>query len=97
MCQAFLAGTVETGAKNRCVIEATHVLRRRLTFPKRVGPRILSLESVDYFGTSEHYCVVEKIKIKIRILISKTAMVGCCKLSLYANGSYDEYAIYFRR
>ena len=51
-------------------------------FPKRVGPRILSLESVDYFGTSEYYRVVEKI----RILISKTAMVGCCKLSLYANG-----------
>ena len=24
-------------------------------FPKRVGPRILSLQSVDYFGTSEHY------------------------------------------
>ena len=24
-------------------------------FPKRVGPRILSLESDDYFGTSEHY------------------------------------------
>ena len=23
--------------------------------PKRVGPRILSLESVDYFGASEHY------------------------------------------
>ena len=66
-------------------------------FPKRVGPRILSLESVDYFGTSENYRVVEKIKIKIRILISKTAMVGCCKLSLYANGSYNEHAIYFRR
>ena len=29
-------------------------------FPKRVGPRILSLESVDYFGASEHYWVVEK-------------------------------------
>ena len=31
-------------------------------FPKRarVGQRILSLESVDYFGTSEHYWVVEK-------------------------------------
>ena len=29
-------------------------------FPKRVGPRILSLEIVDYFGASEHYCVVEK-------------------------------------
>ena len=23
--------------------------------PKRVGSRILSLESVDYFGTSDHY------------------------------------------
>ena len=32
-------------------------------FPKSVGPRIiLSLESVDYFGTGEHYCVVEKNK-----------------------------------
>ena len=31
-------------------------------FPRRVGPRILSLESVDYFGTSEHYRVVEKNK-----------------------------------
>ena len=29
-------------------------------FPKRVGPQILLLESVDYFGTSEHYWVVEK-------------------------------------
>ena len=52
-------------------------------FSKYVGPRILSFESVDYFGTSEHYRVVEK---KIRILISKIAMVGCCKLSLYASG-----------
>ena len=33
-------------------------------FPKRVGPRILSLESVDYFGTSEHYRVVQKKKKK---------------------------------
>ena len=30
--------------------------------PKRVGSRILSLESVDYFGTSEHYWMVEKKK-----------------------------------
>ena len=57
----FLADTVETGTKNRCVMEATHVLRRKLrkikfrAFRKRVGPRILSLESVDYFGASEHY------------------------------------------
>ena len=31
-------------------------------FSKHVGPRILSLQSVDYFGTSEHYLVVEKNK-----------------------------------
>ena len=42
----LLAETVETGTKNRCLIEATHVLRRKLrkikfrAFPKRVGPRI---------------------------------------------------------
>ena len=29
-------------------------------FPKHVDPRILSLESVGYFGTSEHYRVVGK-------------------------------------
>ena len=53
---------VESGTKNRCMIEATPVLRRKLTgkikfgaFPKRVGPRILSLESLDYIGTSAHY------------------------------------------
>ena len=34
----------------------------KIKFPKRVGPRILSLESVDYFGASEHYWVVEKTK-----------------------------------
>ena len=31
-------------------------------FVKRVGPRILSLESVEYFQTSEHHLVVEKKK-----------------------------------
>ena len=29
-------------------------------FPKRVSPQILSLESSDYFGTSEHHGVVKK-------------------------------------
>ena len=58
--------TVETGTKNRCVIEVTHVLSRTLgkikfgAFLKRFSPRILSLEAVDYFGTSEHYRVVGK-------------------------------------
>ena len=46
--QAFLAKIVETGNKNLCVAEATHVLRRKLrfrAFPELVFPRILSLES----------------------------------------------------
>ena len=53
-------------------------------FPKRVGPRI-TLEQVN---------TTEWLK-KIRILTSKTAMVGCCKLSLYANGSCDEHGFIF--
>ena len=28
---------------------------RLSAFPERVAPRILSLESVDFFGTSEHF------------------------------------------
>ena len=72
--QAFLAETVDTGNKIRCVTETTHVLRRRRklrfrAFPERVCPRILSLESVDYFGTSEHFGG-RKTK-KRRIIISK--------------------------
>ena len=37
-------------------------------FPKRVVPGILLLQSVDYFGTSDHTLLYD--------LISKTAMVG---------------------
>ena len=33
-------------------------------FPKSVGSRILSLESVDYLGTSEHFWMVKKKKKK---------------------------------
>jgi len=55
--QALLAATVETGNRNRCVTEAEESLGKIKfwTFPERVDPRILSLESVDYFGTSEHF------------------------------------------
>ena len=44
------------------------------TFPERVGPRILSLESVDHFTTSEQNSVVKK---QGGILISKTSMSNC--------------------
>ena len=30
LCQAFLAESVETVTNNRCVIEATHILGRKL-------------------------------------------------------------------
>ena len=55
-------------------------------FPERVGPRILSLESVDYLVTSEYF--------------GKNfdgEAINCSKLSLYANESRDEHAVYFRR
>ena len=41
-------------------------------FLERVGPRILSLENVDYLGTSEHFSGGKKI----RILISKISLVS---------------------
>ena len=56
-------------------------------FPKRDGPRILLLESIDY----EQMNNTEWLK-KIRLIV----MVRCCKLSLYANESCDEHVIYFR-
>ena len=31
-------------------------------FPERVGPRVLSLESVDYFGTTDHFSGRKKKK-----------------------------------
>ena len=57
-------------------------------FPERVGPRILSLESVDYFETSEHFN--GRKKKNRRMLISKTSMVRLTGLSLYANESCDD-------
>ena len=49
------------------------------------------------FITLEQVITTEWSEKKKRILISKTAMVGSCKLSLYANDSCDDHAVYFRR
>ena len=64
-------------------------------FPEGVGPRILSLESVDYFGTTEHFS--GRKKKNRRILICKTSLVRLTGLSLYAAESCDEHAVNFRR
>ena len=86
--------TVETGTKNLCVIEATHVLRRKLL-------ELLRKVSVHEFYRLKMLFTLEQVNTPEwstkKILISKIAMVGCGKLSLYANNSRDEHAIYFRR
>ena len=93
--------TVKTGSKNRWVKEATPVLRRKLG-------KIEFLELFQKLSVHEFYRLKELItlvqvnttewsKKKIRIFFSKTAMVGCCKLSLFANGSCDKNAVYFQR
>ena len=55
-------GCVYTGSFEldypRTLLAALHVHRIEIpyrAFPERVGPRILSLESVDYFGTTDHF------------------------------------------
>ena len=62
-------------------------------FRKHVGPSLESLITMEQLNT----VLSGRKKKKRRILLSKTAMVGCCKLSLYANESCDEDAVYFRQ
>ena len=69
-------GCVYTGSFEldypRTLLAALHVHRIEMpyrAFPERVGPRILSLESVDYFGTTDYFSGRKK-----RIMIiSKTS------------------------
>ena len=53
----------------RTLLAALHVHRIEIpyrAFPERVGPRILSLESVDYFGTTDQFSGRKKRIILIR-------------------------------
>ena len=67
-------GCVYTGSFEldypRTLLAALHVHRIEIpyrAFPERVGPRILSLERVDYFGTTDHnFKVYWKIRIEDR-------------------------------
>ena len=52
-----------------------------LHFPEQVGPRILSLESVDYFGATEYFS--ENFDVKAINWSSNE------KLSLYVNEPCD--------
>ena len=57
-------------------------------FPEHVSPRIVSLESIDYFGTSEHFSGPKKKKKNL--IISKTSIVSvvnfhnCMQMSVLA-------------
>ena len=73
-------GCVYTGSFEpeypRTLLGALHVHRieipyRAFNFLERVSPRILPLESVDYFGTTDHFS--GRKKKKRIILISKTS------------------------
>ena len=62
-------GCVYTGSFEldypRTLLAALHVHRIEIpyrAFPERVGPRILSFESVDYFGTNDHFSGRKKKK-----------------------------------
>ena len=89
----------QNGAKNPTFWGGTYPYGLYKEVPPRL-PRTnfipWNLESVSYFGTSEHFSG----KKKRRILRTKTSIVRlvCCrKLSLYANESCDEHAYYFFR
>ena len=84
-----------------------HVYANYWSKPRMFCEERLNLELFQNMSVNEFYYLKALITLeqvnttewlkKIRILISKIAMVGCCKLSLNANGSCDEHAIYFRR
>ena len=100
MCQAFLAETVETGTKMGDRSKACFAKKAL----KRLNLELFRNMSIHEFYHSKALITLKQVNTterskKIRILTSKmkTAMVGCCKVSLYANGSYDEHAIFFRR
>ena len=67
--QAFLAETMETGDKYLGVTKShtwkslIKICERCRVFRERVGPQILSLENIDYFGTSEYFSGPKKRRI----------------------------------
>ena len=72
-------GCVYTGSfeldYQRTLLAALHVRRIDIpyrAFPERFGPRILSLESADYVGTTDHFSGRKKKEYSV-ILMSKTS------------------------
>ena len=68
------------------------IFKRCRAFPERVGPRILSLESVDYFGTSEHFSGRKKEESLWAKL--QRNFDGEANWSGVANESCDKHAVF---
>ena len=71
------------------------IFKRCRAFPERLGPRILSLESVDYFGTSEHFGGRKKEESLWAKL--QRNFDGEANWSGVANESCDKHAVFFRQ
>ena len=67
--------TVETGDKYRNPTRSMYVFKRCRAFPEWVGPEILLLESVVYFGTSEYFNGRKQRRIFYEQNFSETSMV----------------------
>ena len=61
MCQAFLADTVETGTKNRCVIDATHVAHARVKAYERLNLELFGNVSVHEFYRVKALITLEQV------------------------------------
>ena len=84
-------GCVYTGSFEldypRTLLAALHVHRIEIPFLELVAPRILSLESVNYFGTTDHFTGRKKKRI---ILMSKTSrFTGKSRLRIEESGIED--------
>ena len=83
-----------------CCIRLHTTANKHATTPNIVGATMETSRSTNFIAWkrwliwSKWTLLNGRKKKKIRIWISKIAMVGCCKLSLYANESWDEHAIF---
>ena len=98
MRQAFLAETMETGTKNLCVIEATHVLKKAL---ERLNFEPFRNVSVHEFYRLKALVTFEQVNTtewseKKRIL-SKLRWSGVVHFHCMQIASCDEHAVHFRR
>ena len=79
--QAFLVKAMETGDKNRSVMKPMYRIEsceRCWAFLEWVGPRVLSLESIDYFGTSDYFSGrKEKITLMRKSSMFRSSVVNC--------------------